>query len=184
MAKTAKLKNSNKCKISAPRESVHSRAAKRASSPSINLDKSLKDVKPPSTVSASHPSILSVHNGAGIVKRKGKGKSLSRQQRLRQEKGMERAEAVMDKKEKKVERSAIKGKAVKERSAAWDDLNGKIHDKRVKPKPKEEDEEDWEDEEMQVEDEVDNPIAGTPAIQSLGHIQPPANPPDSEDEIL
>ena len=113
---------------------------------------------------------------------------------------MERAEAVIDKKVKKVERSAVKGKAVKERSvrslrdldlrrlnycqAAWDELNGKVHDKRTKHKPKEESEEDWEDEEMQVANEVDSPIAGTPAVPSLEHIQPPANPPDSEDEIL
>ncbi|MCJ1284056.1 hypothetical protein MMC26_003387 [Xylographa opegraphella] len=165
-------------------DSIHSRAAKRASSPSINLDKSLKGVKSPNTGSASHPSVLSVHNGAGIVKRKGKGKSLSRQQRLRHEKGMERAEAVIDKKEKKVERSAIKGKAVKERSAAWDELNGKVHDKRTKPIPKEEDEDGWEDEEMQVEDAVASPLAETTAVLSPEHIQLPANPPDSEDEIL
>ncbi|MCJ1433263.1 hypothetical protein MMC27_002622 [Xylographa pallens] len=150
----------------------------------MNLDKSLKDVKPPSTASASHPSVLSVHNGAGIIKRKGKGKSLSRQQRLRQEKGMERAETVMDKKEKKVVRNAMKGKAVKERSAAWDELNSKVHNKRTKPKPEEENEEDWEDEEMQVEEEIDSSIFETPAVQSTEHMHPPANPPDSEDEVL
>ncbi|MCJ1401009.1 hypothetical protein MMC11_004221 [Xylographa trunciseda] len=176
MAKTAKLKKNNKS------QSVHSRAAKRASSPSINLDKSLKDVKPPSTGSASHPSVLSVHHGAGITKRKGKGKSLSRQQRLRQEKGIERAEAVLDKKEKKVERNAIKGKAVKERSSAWDELNGKVHDKKAKPKPKEEGEDEWEDEEMQVEEEVGSPAAQIP-VQSSEHGRT-ANSPDIEDEIL
>ena len=113
---------------------------------------------------------------------------------------MERAESVMDKKEKKVERSAKKGKAVKERSvcflrdlglrrliycqAAWDELNGKVHDRRMTPRPKEKDEDDWEDEEMEVNGEVDSSIAETPAISSSGHLRHPPNPPDSEDEIL
>ncbi|MCJ1290779.1 hypothetical protein MMC34_002321 [Xylographa carneopallida] len=90
----------------------------------------------------------------------------------------------MDKKEKKVERSAKKGKAVKERSAAWDELNGKVHDRRMTPRPKEKDEDDWEDEEMEVNGEVDSSIAETPAISSSGHLRHPPNPPDSEDEIL
>jgi len=92
----------------------------------------------------------------------------------------------MDKKEKKVERSAIKGKAVKERSSAWDELNGKVHDKKVKvkAKTKEGDEDEWEDEEMQVEDEIQNPATPIPVIHSSEHVQPTANHLDSEDEIL
>jgi len=43
---------------------------------------------------------------------------VSRSQRRRQEKWLERAEAVMDKTEKKVERNAGKGKVVKERKAS------------------------------------------------------------------
>ena len=61
-------------------------------------------------------SVLSVHNGAGVTKRKGKGKALSRHQRLRQEKGIQRAEVVMDKTEKRVEKNNVKVKTVKERS--------------------------------------------------------------------
>ena len=63
-------------------------------------------------------SVLSVHNGAGIIKRKGKGKALSRHQRLRQERGIQRAEAVMDKTEKRVEKNNVKVKTVKERSVS------------------------------------------------------------------
>ena len=131
MAKTAKLKKNAKCmyfslscflkhaKLLAhrsPATSIHSRAAKRASSPSLNLDKSLTSIKAPAESSSHRPSVLSVHNGAGITKRKGKGKPMSRQQRWRQENRSERAEAVMDKTEKKVEKSLVKGKVVKERS--------------------------------------------------------------------
>lgn len=53
------------------------------------------------------------------MKRKGKGKNLTRHQRLRQEKGMERAETVLDKREKKVERSVGKGKAMKQRNVGF-----------------------------------------------------------------
>ena len=60
--------------------------------------------------------MLSVHHGAGITKKKAQGKSLSRQQRRRLEKGVVRAEAVLDKTERKVERSKTKEKVVKERS--------------------------------------------------------------------
>ena len=60
-----------------------------------------------------------MQNNAGITKRKGKGKALSRHQRLRLEKVMQRAEVVMDKTEKKVERSNGKVKVVKERSVCY-----------------------------------------------------------------
>lgn len=131
MAKTAKLKKNAKCTYSLPKcfdshaellahrslaTSIHSRAAKRASSPSLNLDKSLTSIKPPAESSNLRSSVLSVHNGAGITKRKAKGKPMSRQQRRRQENRSERAEAVIDKTEKKVEKSLVKGKVVKERS--------------------------------------------------------------------
>ena len=43
---------------------------------------------------------------------------------MRQEKGMQRAEAVMDKTEKKVERSVVKSKTVKERGVC---LNFDVH---------------------------------------------------------
>ena len=69
----------------------------------------------PATNKTSNASVLAVHHGAGITKRRA-GKPLRRQQRLRHEKGMERAEAVMDKVAKKVENGKAKEKVVKERS--------------------------------------------------------------------
>lgn len=126
MAKTAKLKKNAKCTLYTFVDSLliadiliatslHSRAAKRASSPSLNLDKSITSLPTPST---KRPSILAVSNGAGITKRKGKGKRLTRHQRLRHEKGTERAETVLDKREKKVERSVGKEKVMKERNVS------------------------------------------------------------------
>ena len=104
-----------------PATSIQSRAAKRASSPSLNLDKSLTSIKAPAELSNHRSSVLSVHKGAGITKRKAKGKAMSRQQRRRQESRSERAEAVIDKTEKKVEKSLVRGKVVRERSvrATW-----------------------------------------------------------------
>ncbi|MCJ1411301.1 hypothetical protein MMC19_005389 [Ptychographa xylographoides] len=179
MAKTAKLK-----KNATTSQSIHSRAAKRASLPSINLDKSLRDVKPPTNSAVPHPPFLSTHHGAGIVKKKGKGKALSRQQRLRREKGLERAEAVMDKTERKLQRSSVKVKVVKERSAAWDDLNGKIQGKAPKSKLKNEKEDEWEDEDMSVDGDINNAAAGAAETDSILPDEPTIDASDIENEVL
>ncbi|MCJ1474813.1 hypothetical protein MMC13_003473 [Lambiella insularis] len=169
-------------------KSVHSRAAKRASSPSIDLDKSLKNLKPPRPSSISNPGVLSVHHGAGVTKRKGKGKPLSRQQRLRQEKGIERAEVVIDKKERKVERSTVRGKAVNERSSTWDELNGKIQEKTSKPKPNNIKDDEWEDEvegmDVEAEAEAGNLDHTAPEPRPAEVAEPRSTEPDTEDEVL
>jgi hypothetical protein len=118
MGKTAKLKK----KQSAPR----SRDARRAASPSIDLDKSLLNLpRPESPSSAKRPTKPHVlaSQSPGITKRN-KSKPLKRQQRLRQIKGMERAADVMDRMELRVQKSVVKEKKVKERSKAWEDVNG------------------------------------------------------------
>ena len=48
-------------------------------------------------------------------KRKGKGKHMTRERRLRLEKAMQRAEVVLDQTERKVEKSKNKGKTVYDR---------------------------------------------------------------------
>ncbi|MCJ1375733.1 hypothetical protein MMC20_006970 [Loxospora ochrophaea] len=124
MAKTTKLKRNSKA------TSLRSRAARRETSPSINLDKSTINPKASDSRQKHVPSALSVHRAAGITKRKAKGKPLKRQQRLRQEKGLGRAETNLDKIEKKREKSIHKGKKVKERGSAWEDLNNKLEDRK------------------------------------------------------
>ena len=91
--------------------SKHSRAVRRATSPSINTDKSLKAAQPP-------PKPLGIHHGAGVSKRKAKQKPLSHAQRQRREKGMARAEAVLDQMERKVDRSRKKEKVMRGRSVS------------------------------------------------------------------
>ncbi|RDL39419.1 Uncharacterized protein BP5553_03759 [Venustampulla echinocandica] len=121
MAKTAPNKKA------AP-VSIHSRAAKRASSPGIDLDKSLKDVKPPTDSKNQRPSVLAVHQGAGVTKKSKHGRKsvMSARARRRHEKGLDRAESVMDKTEMKVEKSKGRARTVQERSKAWEELNKKI----------------------------------------------------------
>ncbi|KAK0507690.1 hypothetical protein JMJ35_009579 [Cladonia borealis] len=117
MAKTAKLKKPTKP------PSHHSRASRRASSPSLNLDKSLTSLKPPS--SRSEPTVLAAHANAGVTKKKN-NKILKRKQKQRLEHGREKAEAVIEKLEKKVERAVGGRERKKGRNADWDKLNGEI----------------------------------------------------------
>jgi len=89
--------------------SVHSRAARRAASPSIDVDKSILSAKAPED-ETSKSKFLGVQN-AGISKKK-KAKPMTRQQRLRQEKGMERADANSDKLATKLVKSFKRAKAI------------------------------------------------------------------------
>jgi len=124
-------------------KSLHSRAARREASPSLNLDKSLKNIPPPSNAS-SIPNLHAVHSGA-ITKSK-KNKPLSRQKRIRQRKGIERADIVNDQLEKKVEKSLKRQKVVKERAKDWSDMNKKVQSKGAFAALAEDDGEgEWED---------------------------------------
>jgi hypothetical protein len=62
---------------------------------------------------------------AGISKKK-KTKQLTRQQKLRQQRGLENAERNLDKHEKKVADSKTRGKKVQARRMEWEDLNERI----------------------------------------------------------
>lgn len=93
--------------------SVHSRAARRGNSPS-DADKSLESV-PRVEVPTKPSSVLAVHANAGISKKKSKGKNVTRAQRLRQQKGIERAETVMDQLESKVAKSVGRAKSISAR---------------------------------------------------------------------
>ncbi|OAX82974.1 hypothetical protein ACJ72_02674 [Emergomyces africanus] len=116
MAKTPKLKANTASK------SIHSRAAKRAVSPTDkSLFKSLPRPEPTPTVK---PHVLSAQHNAGITK-KSKSKQMTRGQRRRQEKGLERAELVLDRTEKKIAKSVGRAKLVKDRRSTWEEMNQK-----------------------------------------------------------
>ncbi|CAO2655395.1 Nn.00g104590.m01.CDS01 [Neocucurbitaria sp. VM-36] len=120
MAKTAKVKKRQ--------VTVHSRAARRAASPSIDLDKSAKPTNTTrDSASPSRPSTINPHalaaKDAGIQKKQKKG-TMTRAQRLRQQKNLERAADNMDKLELKRIKSLGNEKKVKERAKGWEDVNG------------------------------------------------------------
>ncbi|KAJ9139409.1 hypothetical protein NKR23_g7940 [Pleurostoma richardsiae] len=120
MAKGAVMK-----KRSAP--SVHSRAARRATSPGIDTDKSLKNVRPPTESLNARPAVLAAHAGAGVTKKKsGRKAELSARARRRQEKGLDRAAAVVERTAVKVQKSKGKSRAVQGRRKAWEEINGSI----------------------------------------------------------
>ncbi len=165
---------------------MHSRAAKRASSPGIDLDKSLRDVKPPET-KTQRPSVLAIHQGAGILKKSKNGRKavLSAKAKRRQEKGMDRAEAVMDKKEKKVEKSKGKARTVQERAKAWDELNKKMLAKKAREEvlALEKEKENWVDED-EGEGMQDVEVEDAPVAEAVPESMPLPEPAEDEDEIL
>ncbi|PWY65576.1 hypothetical protein BO70DRAFT_390820 [Aspergillus heteromorphus CBS 117.55] len=106
-------------------QSKHSRAARRAESPTLDVDKSLTSLPRAQDTTVQRESILSERANAGVSKKTSRKQSKSRAQRLRQQKGMDRAEAVVDQLEKKVNRSINRSKAVHSRKAEWEDQNRK-----------------------------------------------------------
>ena len=172
--------------------SVHSRAARRATSPSIDTDKSLKDVKLPEVSSHYRPDVFGVQQGSGITKRARKGRKavLSTKARKRQEKQLDRAEAVMDRTAKKIERSRGQMKNINTRKKNWDDVNKQIPGKPTKGAEKlDQDEHEraavaWEtDEEMDGADE--STLSAPAAVPVVDAAQVPLPAAESyEDEIL
>ncbi|KAI1823160.1 Alb1-domain-containing protein [Xylaria intraflava] len=103
--------------------SIHSRAARRATSPSIDTDKSLKNVQAPPESVNNRPSILAIHHGAGVSKKQKSGRALSSKARKRQEKAQDRAVAILERTEKKLGRSKDQSKTIQRRSRVWEDIN-------------------------------------------------------------
>ena len=115
--------------------SLHSRAARRATSPGIDTDKSLKNVKPPEDSASSRPNVLSAHHGCGVIKKKRKV-VMSTRARKRHEKSMDRAEAVMDRTETKVQKSKGHFKVIQARARAWDEINKEMAGAEILSKKK------------------------------------------------
>ncbi|RSL64759.1 hypothetical protein CEP54_004548 [Fusarium duplospermum] len=103
--------------------SIHSRAARRATSPSIDADKSLKDVKPPPRSAPHRPSVLAAQHSAGVSKKSKRKTAMSAKARRRHEKGLEMAEAVIERTKSKVEKSKGRGRSIQLRSKAWEEIN-------------------------------------------------------------
>ncbi|KAK4539333.1 hypothetical protein LTR36_000764 [Oleoguttula mirabilis] len=124
MAKTAKVKK---------REvSFRSRAARRGESPPPK-DLAVK-AKPSSTAKApveetDYKPWLHTAQSAGISKKK-KGKQLTRQQKVRQLRALERADVLVDKHERKVADSKARSKKIQARAKDWEELNENLVEKK------------------------------------------------------
>lgn len=92
----------------------NTRAARRATSPSLDVDRSLTNLPRAESPTVQRHSILADRATSGVQKRQ-KQKKMSRAQRLRQQKGMERAEAVFEKLETKKAKSVNRAKNIKAR---------------------------------------------------------------------
>ncbi|KAK4977811.1 hypothetical protein LTR42_002186 [Elasticomyces elasticus] len=111
MAKTPKVKK---------REvSFRSRAARRGASPPVK--DAPANAKPAVKETEYKPWLHNAQN-AGISKKQ-KAKPLKRQQKVRQAKAMEKADAVVDKLERKVADSKARSKRIQSRAKAWEELN-------------------------------------------------------------
>ncbi|KAI0423419.1 Alb1-domain-containing protein [Xylaria sp. FL1042] len=117
--------------------SLHSRAARRATSPGIDTDKSLKDVQPPPESVDHRPSILAIHHGAGISKKQKKGRAISSKARKRHEKAQDRAAVIMERTEKKVALSKDQSRTIQGRRKLWEEINQKISLSNGQVEPKE-----------------------------------------------
>ncbi|KAL5343223.1 Alb1-domain-containing protein [Aspergillus crustosus] len=106
-------------------QSKHSRAARRAASPSLDLDKSLTSLPRAEKTELHRESILTDRANAGVSKKQAKPRAKSRAQKQRQQKGADRAEAILDQLENKVAKSFTRAKTVKYRAGDWSDLNEK-----------------------------------------------------------
>lgn len=100
--------------------SLHSRAARRGQEPPA------KDLAVKATAEETEykPWMHSAQNG-GIQKKK-KGKTLTHAQRMRQQKALEKADAIASRLETKVDKSKKKSKTIQARAADWEELNGKL----------------------------------------------------------
>lgn len=103
-----------------PEVSLHSRAARRGQEPpakdlAVNASAEETEYK---------PWMHSAQNG-GISKKK-KGKTLTHAQRMRQQKALEKADAIASRLETKVDKSKKKSRTIQARAADWEELNGKL----------------------------------------------------------
>lgn len=177
--------------------SLHSRAARRATSPSIDTDKSLKTVRPPAASLNQRPSVLGLHQNAGVSKKASRGRKAVRSTRARRrhERGLERAEEIVDRTANKIAKSKRAASHIAERKKAWEDVNGSVGKNKVGSSnmfaglaaatggdDEEDDEEDgWEDDEGGDDEMAD---AAPAAPKTTAAVAPPAPGDDDDEEIL
>lgn len=122
------------------------------------MDKSVKEL-PLARNPIVRPSVLAARESAGVSKKKSqargsKGK-MSAKARRRHERGMQMAEAVLERTSVKVEKSKGRGRSVQDRAKAWDLINKRAAEEEQREQEEEEQDKDgWEtDEDMDAPEE-------------------------------
>ncbi|KAI1498492.1 Alb1-domain-containing protein [Biscogniauxia marginata] len=156
--------------------SIRSRAARRATSPSIDTDKSLKNVQAPPESVDHRPSILSIHHGAGVSKKPKKGRNMSSKARKRHERGQDRAIAIIERTERKVAKSKGQARNIHSRRKAWDEVNKQLPTTTQKHTGGKSDSEE-DQEESELDDEMNEApggkqLAGTTAVVASEPMRP------------
>lgn len=115
---------------------MHSRAARRATSPSIDTDKSLKNVRAPQESVDHRPTVLAAHRSGGVTKKSKAGRKvvMSSKARRRHEKSMDRAEAIMDRTAVKVQKSKGHARVIGSRKKTWEEINKEVLGREDQPK--------------------------------------------------
>ncbi|ROW06078.1 hypothetical protein VMCG_04564 [Cytospora schulzeri] len=170
--------------------SVHSRAARRATSPSINTDKSLKEVQPPSDVN-HRPSVLGIHQSAGVSKKikRGRKSVLSTKARKRHERGLERAEEIVDRTALKIQKSKRSASEIASRKKAWDAVNGDAAASKASVNMfaglgggNDDDDDDEDIEEVDNFDDEMGEVVEQGATKAKAAVPAPAPPPQEDDD--
>ncbi|CAI7634439.1 hypothetical protein N7533_004720 [Penicillium manginii] len=156
------------------------RAARRAATPE---DKSIAALPRADSPTTSRPSLLADRANAGVSKKKKSNSKITRAQRLRQQKGMERAEAVSDQLQIKRSKSIVRAKAIKTRSSEWEDTNRTASAFAALQQDDDDEDDDDEDDDAMTEDKPQQkPKANVFAAPVELEDADPA-PVDEDDEI-
>jgi hypothetical protein len=174
--------------ISAP--SIHSRAARREASPSLNTDKSLKEARAPSP---SHDHLYARPQASGGIRKK--KKASTKAQKARHAAALERADIVKEQIQVKKSKSFVKMKSIRNRRKDWEDVNGVKRRVAFEALPSmdiddEQDslgnsQSDEAEETIEVEaetSEIPLPVKESAAVAPT-QVKLPESPPQDEDEI-
>ncbi|ETS80289.1 hypothetical protein PFICI_07818 [Pestalotiopsis fici W106-1] len=164
--------------------SKHSREARRATSPGIDTDKSLKEVRAPAESINHRPSVLAIHQNAGVSKKQKRGRAQSSRAKKRQEDAQDKAIAIIERTENKVEKSKDSSRNIQRRRKDWDDVNKSIPvTQNAFGSLQDENDDDDQSENSELDDEMSEvKQANTAVLAQVPQI--PAAVMDDDDDIL
>lgn len=123
----------------------------------------------PPTESTDHrPSVLAIHQGAGVSKKQKPGRAQSFRAKKRAERDQDKAIAIIERTETKVEKSRGSSRNIQTRAKAWDHVNkAAVHSTNAFAGLNEDDDddddvEDWEDQNSELDNGMNETGAAVP----------------------